>query len=107
VARKLLSLFQEILDTSSVRTQLVDNLKHSLEPLAEDVQCKSDENTQMDDTAVYATIFRKKDSSDIDITKNVSESLISEIETSRHRVSWTLCETWEPCSIGTLPGYIS
>jgi hypothetical protein len=32
VARKLLSLFQEILDTSSVRTQLVDNLKHSLEP---------------------------------------------------------------------------
>jgi hypothetical protein len=107
-ARNLLSLFQEILDISSIKTQLVDNLKHSVEPLAEDVQCKSDENTQMDDAAVYATIFRKKELSDTDITKNVSESLMSEIETSRHRVpSWTLCKTWEPCSIGTLPGYIS
>jgi hypothetical protein len=47
----------------------------------------------------------------IEISRNeIMEEVVDDKEMSLNQtcpIPWTICEKWDTCSIGTLPGYIS
>lgn len=96
-ARKLSSLFRGIIDMSSVQET------YGNEASTKDYQHKSDDffprSLGFEDS--QSTVEMAKNFSNANVTMN-SGSCMKKVEP----IQWALCESWEMCAIGTMPGYI-
>lgn len=108
IGGKIICVFRDILEKSNVKSNNCHNKKQS-DVTGEDTHRKSNITSGMDESGVCAAISREINSTN-DVERDTSSFQSTDEDekiTNIDRVPWTFCETWEACSIGTLPGYVS